>query len=495
MSRTLPSYGHYIDGEFVPSASGETFLSLNPATGLPIYEAADGSREDVDRAVASAQRAFRQKAWRGMTATARGRLLYRLGDLIGEHAHELALVETRDNGKLLKEMHGQLLKVPEYLYFFGGLCDKLNGEVFAPFEPGALAYSLREPLGVVGAIVPWNSPVLLAIYKIAPALAAGNTVVVKPSEHTSASILEVMTLVEQAGFPPGAVNVVTGAGAPGAALAAHPAVSKVSFTGGTGTGRLVGQAAAGHFVNASLELGGKSPQLVFADADPAQAARGIVAGIFAAAGQTCIAGSRALVHVSLYDELTARICDLAGRIKLGDPMEPDTDMGPLCFEGHRERVESIVSSGLDEGASLLTGGSRPEPDRPGWFYSPTVLGDVANDMRVAREEIFGPVLSLLTWEREEEAIAMANDTEYGLAAGIWTRDVGKAHTVAAALDAGTVWVNKYRTGSPIVPIGGFKSSGTSKENGRLVMDQYTRTKAVWINTSDEESTDLFVLQK
>jgi acyl-CoA reductase-like NAD-dependent aldehyde dehydrogenase len=337
--------------------------------------------------------------------------------------------------------------------------------------------------------------VLLAIYKIAPALAAGNTVVIKPSEHTSASLLHVMRLVEEAGFPPGVVNVVTGGAVPGAALAEHPGVNKVSFTGGTSTGRAVAQAAAGHFVNASLELGGKSPQLVFGDADPAQASRGIVSGIFAAAGQTCIAGSRALVHASLYDEMVERIVDLAGSIRLGDPMLEETDMGPLCYESHRQRVEGIVVEAQQSGASILFGGTSPTPEHPGWFYPPTIIADANPDMRVCREEVFGPVLTVFRWEDEQQVIASANSTEYGLAAGVWTRDVARAHTVAAALDAGTVWVNKYRTGSPIVPIGGFKASGTSKENGRMVMDQYTRTKAVWINTSDEASGDLFVLQK
>ena len=342
MPDTLTRHGHYIDGTFRPALSGETFISVNPATERPLYEAASGAREDVNAAVLAAQQAFESASWRDLTPTARGRLLRKLAELVAENAGSLAMTETQDNGKLFREMKGQLEKVPEYFHYFAGLADKVYGETPSPFELGSFTYTLREPLGVVGAITPWNSPVLLAAYKIAPALAMGNTVVVKPSEHTSASMLQLATLFEQAGFPPGVLNVVTGAGAAGAALAAHPGVAKVSFTGGTATGRMVAQAAAGHFVNAALELGGKSPQLVFPDADPVRAARGIVSGIFAAAGQTCIAGSRAFVHESLYDEVTERVVSLAEEMRIGDPLDVETDMGPLCFEGHRTRVENFV---------------------------------------------------------------------------------------------------------------------------------------------------------
>lgn len=488
-------YGNYIAGAVVPAASGKTFASINPTTEEQLYTAAESDEVDVDRAVRAAHNAFESRAWRDLTPTKRGHLLRRLGDLVAEHGEQLAHVETLDNGKLIREMRAQLKKLPEYYYFHAGLVDKIVGSVIPPFEPGNLVYTLREPLGVVGAIVPWNSPLLLTTYKLAPSLAAGNTVVIKPSEHASAAILEFMELVEAAGFPPGVVNVVTGSGSAGHALASHLGVDKVAFTGGSETGRKVAQAAAGHFARATLELGGKSPQLVFPDADLDFVAPGIVSGIFAAAGQTCIAGSRAFIHASIYDDVIDRIVRYCEDMAIGDPLQESTDLGPLCFEGHRARVESLVATGPKEGAELVTGGRRPEPERDGWFYLPTVFANVTNAMTLAREEVFGPVLSVLRWEDEDEVIAAANDSRYALAAGLWSNDVNRVHRVAAKLDAGTVWVNHYRASNPLVPSGGFKESGVGKENGTVVIDEYLRLKAVWLKTEPKKVADPFVIQK
>jgi acyl-CoA reductase-like NAD-dependent aldehyde dehydrogenase len=486
---------HYIGGEWVDSADGRTAESINPATGEVSYEFARGGPEDVARAVRSARRTFESEVWRGLTPTKRGALLRRLGDLIGEHAEELARAESLDNGKLLREMRGQLRVLPEFYFYFAGMADKVQGDVVPALNPSILNYTLREPLGVVGAISPWNSPLHLTTQKLAPALAMGNTVVIKPSEHTSASILDFMALVEEAGFPAGAVNVVTGFGPEaGAALVAHPDVAKISFTGGTATGRAIARVAGERLIPVVMELGGKSPNIIFEDADPADAAMGVVAGIFAAAGQTCIAGSRVLVHESLHDEILARVVERARSIKIGDPLDAETELGPLAFEAHREKVEGYVASGVAEGATLESGGRRPDGIEAGWFFEPTVFTGVDNSMKMASEEIFGPVAGLMKFSTEEEAIALANDTNYGLAAGVWTKDVRRAHRVAGRLDAGTVWVNFYRAISPMAPLGGFKDSGLGKENGFEGALSFTRTKSIWVNTSDEPIGDPFVVR-
>ncbi len=483
-------YTHYIAGDWYESATEERFQSINPYTGEPWYSAALGGRKDVERAVRAARRAFEDPVWRDLTPTARGRLLRNLGDLVGEAAEHLARTESTDTGKLIREMRGQLERLPDYYHYYAGLADKVQGDVIPTLQPGFLNYTLREPVGVVGAITSWNSPLLLTTMKLAPALAAGNTVVCKPSEHASASVLELMTLVAKAGFPPGVVNVVTGRGEAGAALAAHPGVDKVSFTGGTEVGRSVGRAAIDHLARVTLELGGKSPQLVFADADLDAAATGIVAGIFAAAGQSCVAGSRAVVHADVHDELVQRIAARARSIRLGDPLDEQTELGPLALGEQLAKVQRYVAAGRDEGAHVVVGGAQPE--RGGWFYLPTVFSDVRSDMTIAQEEIFGPVLSVLRFEDEDEGIALANDSRYGLAAGVWTQQLSRAHRVASRLNAGTVWINAYRATSPLSPLGGFGASGFGKENGLAVMHDYTRLKSVWVNTSDSPPADPFV---
>jgi (Z)-2-((N-methylformamido)methylene)-5-hydroxybutyrolactone dehydrogenase len=494
----LKTYDHYIGGAWVPAATGETFESYNPATGQPWYRAARGSAEDIDRAVAAAEAAFADPAWRGLTATARGRLMRRLADLIGENAERLAIAEATDNGKLIREMRGQLQTLPEWYYYFAGLADKVHGDVIPALRREILNYTLREPIGVVGAITPWNSPLLLTSMKIAPALAAGCTIVIKPSEHTSASLLEMMPLIEEAGFPAGVVNVVTGFGPDcGQALVDHEGVSKLAFTGSSNVGRMIASTAGRRLARVTLELGGKSPQLVFADADPQSAAMGIVAGVFAAAGQTCVAGSRVFLHEDIHDDVLERVLDRTRRIRIGNPLDPDTELGPLALREQLAKVEHYVQVGRDtDGATLLHGGGRPPiaAETGGWYHEPTIFADARNDMTVCQEEIFGPVAMFMRFRTEDEAVALANATRYGLAAGVWTRDLARAHRVAAQVNAGTVWINTYRAMSPMSPLGGFGQSGIGKENSTEVMREYTRLKSVWVNTSDEPTADPFVLR-
>ena len=478
----------YINGDWADPVSGDYFESFNPFTGKPWALVPRGGANDVDRAVGAAKQAFNSGEWPKLTPTARGHLLRRLGDLVAENAQHLAEMEVRDNGKLIAEMGMQLKYIPQWYYYFAGLADKIEGAVLPIDKADHFTYTTHEPLGVIGMIIPWNSPLLLVTWKMAPALAAGNTVVIKPSEFTSSSVLEFVKLVEQAGFPKGVVNVVTGFGPEaGEALVSHDDVAKITFTGGPLSGTKVYEKAAAGLKRVSLELGGKSPNIVFDDCDMENAVKGAISGIFAATGQTCIAGSRLLVQKSIHDEFAEKLIAFAKTARMGDPMSADTQVGPVTTQPQYEKVLSYIDIGREDGADCVLGGGKAE--RPecgdGWFVEPTIFMGVNNRMRIAQEEVFGPVLSIIPFEDEEEAIEIANDVIYGLAAGIWTSSIRRAIELPKRIRAGSVWVNTYRAVSFMAPFGGFKKSGLGRENGQETIQEYLQTKTVWISTATE----------
>ncbi len=484
---SLQKYQIYIDGNWCDGNSGKYFESQNPYLGKPWAAIPACNETDVNRAVEAASNAFENGEWAGMTATARGRLMRRLAALIEENAKSLAETEVRDNGKLMAEMGGQTAYIPEWYYYYAGLADKIEGAVIPTDKPDTFNYTLREPVGVCAMIVAWNSPLMLLTWKLAPALAAGCTAVIKPSEYTSASTLELMKLVEQAGFPPGVINVVTGAADVGEALVRHSKVAKIAFTGGEFGGIKVYEAAAAGLKPVTLELGGKSPNIVFEDADLDNAVKGAISGIFAATGQTCIAGSRLLVQESIYDEFVEKLVRFAATARLGDPSEADTQVGPVTTPGQYEKILSYIDIAKNEGAEcLLGGGPAKGPEGAGdWFVQPTIFGNVTNTMRIAQEEVFGPVLSIIKFKDDEQAISIANDIMYGLAAGVWTQNLARATIMAKRLKAGTVWINTYRAVSFTTPFGGYKRSGLGRENGQEAINEYLHTKAVWISTATD----------
>ncbi|RSM50712.1 betaine-aldehyde dehydrogenase [Amycolatopsis balhimycina DSM 5908] len=485
-------HGLFIGGGWRPGETGQRLVSTNPATGEPLATLARGGPGDVDAAVTAARAALADPGWRDLTPLQRGELLHRLAELVEAHADELALIESLDNGKPVSVARAVDVTTTAKLFrYFSGWPSKFEGSTI-PLSPRGgrriLNYTVHEPIGVVGAIVPWNFPMSMASWKLAPALAMGNAVVLKPAEETSLSTLRLAELFSEAGFPPGVLNVVTGQGSVvGAALAAHPGVDKVAFTGSTEVGRLVTIAATGNMKKVSLELGGKSPHIVLPDADPKAVAAAAADGIFFNQGQTCTAGSRLYVHSAIYDDVMSALVEEANRIVVGPGHDPASQMGPLVSARQLDTVKSYVESGLDEGATLEAGGSRPaglDGDYAGgYFLEPTVLTETTHAMRVVQEEIFGPVLVAMRWTDVDDLIDKANDTPYGLAAGLWTNDLTQAHRIAAAIKAGTVWINCYNLTDPASPFGGYKQSGWGREMGRGVLEQYTETKSVWVNLS------------
>ena len=477
-----------IGGEWVDARSGRTFESFDPYTGKPWALVPRAGPEDIDAAVAAARAAYRDRSWRDLSATDCGALLARVGDLLAERADELAQLETRDNGKLISEMGAQLRYLPQWFRYYAGLADKLEGRVIPIEKPGMFNFTLEEPLGVIAGLTPWNSPLMLGTWKLAPALAAGNTFVWKPSEHSSVSALEFGKLFAEAGFPPGVVNIVTGFGNEiGDALVGHRDVAKVAFTGGDATGQRVYETAAAGIKPVTMELGGKSANIVFADADLDNALKGVVSGILAATGQTCVAGSRALIHRSIVDEFVERFVELANTARMGNPLDPDTQIGPVATRPQLAKVLDYIDIARNEGAKCVLGGGRAE--RPecgdGWFVEPTVFVDVEPGMRIAQEEVFGPVLGVIPFDDDDEAVEIANGTVYGLAAGVWTADIGRCLTMARRLESGTVWINTYRASSYLSPFGGYKRSGFGRENGLAAIREYVQEKSVWIDTSGE----------
>lgn len=481
----MKRYQLFIDNAWQDPSTKTWFESIEPFSGQPWAEVSRAAADDVDRAVRSAHAALQAPAWRDLTATQRGALLRRLGDLIEANADLLAQTEQRDNGKLIAEVRGQVLNVAQWFHYYAGLADKVQGAVVPINKPGVFNYVRYEPVGVVAAISPWNSPLALSTWKLAPALAAGNTVVLKPSEFTSASLLELAALAKEAGFPPGVFNVVTGFGSEvGEPLVTHPLVAKVAFTGGEIAGQRINELAARDFKKVTLELGGKSANIVFDDADLEQAVRGAVAGIFSAAGQTCMAGSRLLVQRSIHDRFVEMLADTARAAVVGDPASMETQVGPIATPGQFRKILDYIAIAKAEGATCTLGGHALTG--PGYgqgqFVAPTIFTGVRNDMRLAREEVFGPVLAVMPFDDEDDALRIANDSIFGLAAGVWTRDLHRAFYVSDRLQAGTVWVNNYRATSFTTPFGGYKRSGLGREGGVEAIKEYLQTKSVWITT-------------
>jgi aldehyde dehydrogenase (NAD+) len=488
-----PHYQLFIDGKWVDGADGQVMASQNPATGEDWATFACAAPSDVDRAIAAGRRVLNDPAWRDMTQTQRGKLLYRLAELIEENAQRIGEIETTDSGKLLAETATQSAYVGDYYRYYAGLADKIEGAVLPIDKPDMHVFTRREPIGVVVAIVPWNAQMFLTATKLGPALAAGCSVVLKASEIAPAPMLEFARLIEQAGFPPGVVSVITGDAENCAIpLTRHPDVDRIAFTGGPETARHVVRNSAENFAVTSLELGGKSPILVFEDADLDGAANGLIAGNFGASGQSCVAGSRGLVHRSIFDALAQRIEDKMQSVVVGDPLSADTHIGPLCTKAQVQTIEATLQAARDNGATIRFGGAAL--DRPGNYMAPTLVECPNTDVETLKVEMFGPVMSLIPFDTEEEAIAIANATPFGLGSGVFTENVARAHRVSSRLKAGICWVNTYRAVSPIAPFGGYDQSGYGREAGLEAVLDYTRTKTTWISTSDQPMANPFVMR-
>ncbi|MDG1430207.1 MAG: aldehyde dehydrogenase [Paracoccaceae bacterium] len=489
----MQHYQLFIDGEWVDGSAGQVMTSQNPATGEGWATFACAAPEDVERAIKAARRALNDPAWRDITQTQRGKLLYRLAELIEEHAAEIGRVETTDSGKLLAETASQSAYVGDYYRYYAGLADKIEGSVLPIDKPDMHVFTRREPIGVVAAIVPWNAQMFLTATKVGPALAAGCSVVLKASEIAPAPMLEFAKLIEAAGFPAGVVSVITGdADNCAIPLTRHPDIDRIAFTGGPETARHVVRNSAENFAVTTLELGGKSPILVFDDADLDGAANGLIAGNFGASGQSCVAGSRGLVQRSILEDLAARIEEKMAGVVIGDPLAADTHIGPLCTRAQVEKIEATLAQAKADGAKIRFGGAAV--DRPGNFMAPTLVECPHNDIETLKVEMFGPIMSLLPFDTEEEAIAIANSTSFGLGSGVFTQNVARAHRVSAQLKAGICWVNTYRAVSPIAPFGGYDQSGYGREAGMEAILDYTRTKTTWISTSDQPMSNPFVMR-
>ena len=491
---SLPKYKMLIDGKWVGASDEKTFESVNPATGKAWARIPESTSEDVDKAVTAANRAFHEGPWAAMSPTDRGHCLRNLADLMVDKSEELGRSECLDTGKMFKETRFQARYAAEYYYFFAGCADKVNGDTLPIDKPDMFVFTRREPLGVIAAVVPWNSQLFLSAIKIGPALAAGNTVVLKPSEFASATMLEFGQLIEKAGIPPGVVNIVTGHGNPcGTTLTSHPLVARIAFTGGPNSARHIVRNSANNFAELSLELGGKSPLIVFDDVNVESTANGALGAIFGASGQSCVAGSRLYLQKGIADEFLQYMVGQARQIKIGDPMAEDTQMGPLCTVGQLDTIKREVAHAIQQGATLLCGGKQPA-GFDGYYYEPTIIDCQRQDLQIVDTELFGPVLSVLRFEDEDEAVRLANDTKHGLAAGIFTRDSARSLRVASKVRAGIVWVNTYRAISPIAEAGGFKHSGYGREAGFQAIYDYTRSKTVWMNTSSEPLESQFVVR-